>query len=731
MKKTELPIYNINEDEIKKLNDNDNKKEFALKKLQKNKNKIISQIKKIYFSLFNKKNAQIRYLFFILVIVSSLEFFFSNLTDIFILRFSVAIIFFVPLVIITIEYETFFKVCSLFEYNSLVLIKVLVLFSLKFSFIDILIFNLFQNGIYSYFVKKLYIFNEYLGNEVKDRKRLRVNIFISNFKVLLFGYFSNTVYLLYLFYKDKLSFYLFNELIPHYNIIYYEIFLILSSRKLFKFLFKYYNSKLLLNQIPKPKLILFFLIFLQLIIIYFLSNNLVIFFYVCIIIIIFWILYETIGNFIYICLLLIYIFKYIGIYYIEENYDNNFQNIFYYNFFFVNISTCLSICFIISIFYMEKDNLSKTYIKIYERIFQLKILFDIWLIINFIYRLYKNTPQTYYDNFYNTYKLLFLCFILNYIIVYIIISFKLSIYVTEKDINWYFDDLGPYIKKDRLNTPILYGNYTPYVELKFYQRIKKIFSNFNENMKKNERNRKSLKKILNFVNYTILCFLCIIINNSSIFYGIYFFLLQFMHNHFNKYGKKIYDIFILVKFQFDDEDEKRSLSKKMQQKKLNEIRKGKYKLIYILIYPYLAILWKIFFSKMYIIIYEKILIKIQFLLLGKLEPVENIIYQFIIKNEINDNFSFFNFIILILFILPNSLCVIITHINEMKPSFFFQNYLITSLIGIFINTHPLILITGLVNIFIMINIFAADEETYNTLFFWFDLLGINSSNISE
>ena len=204
-----------------------------------------------------------------------------------------------------------------------------------------------------------------------------------------------------------------------------------------------------------------------------------------------------------------------------------------------------------------------------------------------------------------------------------------------------------------------------------------------------------------------------------------------MHKHFNKFGKKIYNIFIFVKFQIDDEDEKKSFSKKIQQKKLNELRKGKYKLIYILIYPYLAILWKFLFSKIYIIVYENILIKIQFFFLGKLEPVENIIYQFIIKNNINDDFSFFNFIILILFILPNTLCVIITHINEMKPNFFFQNYLITSLIGIFIKTHPLILITGLINIFIMINIFAADEETYNTLFFWFDLLGINSSNISD
>ena len=74
---------------------------------------------------------------------------------------------------------------------------------------------------------------------------------------------------------------------------------------------------------------------------------------------------------------------------------------------------------------------------------------------------------------------------------------------------------------------------------------------------------------------------------------------------------------------------------------------------------------------------------------------------------------------------------VLAHINEVKPNFFFQNYLITSFIGIFVKTHSIILITGLVNLFLMLNIFAADEETYYTFFFWFDIFGVTATSISD
>ena len=61
---TELPLFHKNEDEeIKKLTDNDFKKEMKIKELKDNKKKIFFQIKKFYFTLFNKKNPSVRYIF--------------------------------------------------------------------------------------------------------------------------------------------------------------------------------------------------------------------------------------------------------------------------------------------------------------------------------------------------------------------------------------------------------------------------------------------------------------------------------------------------------------------------------------------------------------------------------------------------------------------------------------------------------------------------------------------
>ena len=728
---TELPLFHKNEDEeIKKLTDNDFKKEMKIKELKDNKKKIFFQIKKFYFTLFNKKNPSVRYIFFGFLLASYLELYLGNLSDMLILKFTMSIIFFVPLIIILVEFETFFKVCSLFEINSIFFIKGLVLFSINLSYKEILLFNFLQNSFHSIFVKKLYINTEFLGAEVKNRQLLKVNVFKSHLLFLIFGYIINTVFLLYLFLKGKLTFNVYDDLFPHYNIIYYGVFILLSSRKLLKFLYKIYNSQFYSEQIPKAKIIFFILIINQLMIIIYLSKNFVVFSYTTIIIILFWIFYETIGFLIYCILCITDAIKYLGMYYIEEYYSNNFQEIFYYNFFFVCISMILSLIFIISVFYMEKDKLSKTYTKIYERVFILKILFDIWLIINFIFRLYKNNPQTYYDNFYNIYSLLFLCFIFNYIIVYIVISLKLNIYVTEEDVNYYFEDLAPYISKTRTNNPILYGNYSPYVELKFYRGMIKFFSYFNEDMKHNKRNSKALKKILNFVIYSIFAFLALIINNSCSFYLVYFFIMQFIHSSFHRFGRKLYNIFNYVQFQIDDDD-RQVLSKKIRQKKINKLKKKKYKLILIIIYPYLVIMWKLFISKFFLIFYEYFFAKIQFLLFGKLEPVGNVLYQLISKNNLSDSFSFTDIIIIFFVLLPNSICVLVTHINEDKPSFFFQNYLITSFIGIFIKVHPIILITGIVNIFLMLNIFASDEETYYTFFFWFDLFGVTASNISD
>ena len=54
MTEGELPIFQKDkEDENEKLKDNDSKKEETIKEIKHNKNKLIYNIKKFYFSLFN------------------------------------------------------------------------------------------------------------------------------------------------------------------------------------------------------------------------------------------------------------------------------------------------------------------------------------------------------------------------------------------------------------------------------------------------------------------------------------------------------------------------------------------------------------------------------------------------------------------------------------------------------------------------------------------------------
>ena len=92
------------------------------------------------------------------------------------------------------------------------------------------------------------------------------------------------------------------------------------------------------------------------------------------------------------------------------------------------------------------------------------------------------------------------------------------------------------------------------------------------------------------------------------------------------------------------------------------------------------------------------------------------------KNIIKEN------IVLILFLLPNSLAIIHSHYNNRKLNFFFQNYILTSLLPYFLKLDFAIIFLGFLNIFLMINLFAADSTTYKEYKFWFFLFGIQSMN---
>jgi hypothetical protein len=171
----------------------------------------------------------------------------------------------------------------------------------------------------------------------------------------------------------------------------------------------------------------------------------------------------------------------------------------------------------------------------------------------------------------------------------------------------------------------------------------------------------------------------------------------------------------------------------MRQKNMKiYIKKEKLKLIYLLLFFYISIFWKKIFSYAIIIIYEKVISYWQYKIFGKLEPLGNILYQTIIMNycyEIDKKQIIKEVIFLFLFLLPSSLSIIYSHYFEQKINFFFQNYILTSVLPLFFKMDILLVLLGFLNIFLMINIFAADEETYKNLKCWFFLFGIEPMNV--
>ena len=162
-----------------------------------------------------------------------------------------------------------------------------------------------------------------------------------------------------------------------------------------------------------------------------------------------------------------------------------------------------------------------------------------------------------------------------------------------------------------------------------------------------------------------------------------------------------------------------------------QIKKEKFKFIYILAFFHIYLFIKKIFSRFYIFFYENIISNIQYKIFGKREPLGNIIYQFIIMNFYQEKFNkniWKENIFLYLFLLPNSIAIINSHYNNTKLNFFFQNYILTCLLPYFFKLDFAIIFLGFLNIFLMINLFAADNMTYKSYKFWFFLFGIQSMN---
>lgn len=127
------------------------------------------------------------------------------------------------------------------------------------------------------------------------------------------------------------------------------------------------------------------------------------------------------------------------------------------NFKYSNLSLFLSVVYIVIIFL--ESNLTRIYYEIHQRIFYLKVLLDLLLLVSYVYNLYAEFKGNYLEFFDKSYYLIFILFTIHYMIIYFIVFSKLNFKIDEKTILSYF----PEIKMENN----FYNRHTPYFEIKF------------------------------------------------------------------------------------------------------------------------------------------------------------------------------------------------------------------------------------------------------------------------
>ena len=223
---------------------------------------------------------------------------------------------------------------------------------------------------------------------------------------------------------------------------------------------------------------------------------------------------------------------------------------------------------------------------------------------------------------------------------------------------------------------------------------------------------------LQFCSYFLNDIIFLILNNLSLV----IYLLK--ESEQNLKYKKYKEDYIIQKYN-------KKIMKQRAFSNIKTLKKEKFKLVYILAFFHVYLFIKKIFSRFYIFIYENYISFIQYKLFGKLEPLCNIIYQFFIMNFYQEKFNkniLKENIFLYLFLLPNSLALIYSHYQCKKINFFFQNFILTNLLPYFFKLDFAISFLGFLNIFVMINLFAADSTTHKNYKFWFFLFGIQSMN---
>ena len=297
----------------------------------------------------------------------------------------------------------------------------------------------------------------------------------------------------------------------------------------------------------------------------------------------------------------------------------------------------------------------------------------------------------------------------------------------------------------KLKKEVYYGGEANYIEIRLYKKCKKLANFFKEDISKSNKKMKSFQKILYSIIIFNFIFLAIIINDCMKYFLVFFILIQFCSDFINDIIFIILNKFALViYFRKGKEEQNRfkrykedymiqKYNKKLMKQKamtyIMSIKKEKLKFIYIIAFFFIYLFLKKTISKFYIFLYENVISFFQYKVLGRLEPLGNIAYQFLIMNfrdEINNENILRENLFLFLFLLPNSLAIIYSHYNCIKLNFFFHNYMLTCLLPYFFKLDFTITFLGFINIFLMINLFLADNATYKAYYCWFFLFGIQS-----
>ena len=346
------------------------------------------------------------------------------------------------------------------------------------------------------FLKKLYLYVDTFGSEIKDSKTRKKTTLKREFRFLLVGLICNYLWLTSIY--EKIDFFIIDDIfrvvLPPQLIsnkfLYFTVFIFLSSKRVFQYITL--SERRILSSVLIISIHLTIACQLD-------SSSL---FTLVLTMILFFIMKSIINRlrFFSVIILSVYLAHNIIIQSFVTNDDMvEFQEI-YIILFFTNVGLILTIMFIILI-YTNLDFI-RLYNNVYERIFLFKLTFDLALYISFIYIFVNYDKQNYLTHFSNLKHIFLFTLFLQYTITYLFVHLRLVIKIKMDDIEKYL-----FFEKD-----INYNINSSYYEVQIYKNISFIVNIISHEL--DFFSFKNLKKIKSIL-LTIIFFLVLFLINDS------------------------------------------------------------------------------------------------------------------------------------------------------------------------------------------------------------------------